>query len=93
MNKVVILAAALLLAGCITHKPVALPSGEQGLAINCPGADRSIADCMSHAAKVCDGPYEIIHSDGSRSSGTVVPVGTSAMWVSSVQRTLIVSCK
>jgi hypothetical protein len=82
----------LCLAGCVTSKPVALPNGQHGLAINCPGAARDISDCMNEAARVCGGPYQILDKNSESDGGAIVPVGNSAVFVNGRHRTLIVSC-
>ena len=62
---------ALVLGGCVTSSPVSLPSGAQGLAIEC-SAPANLADCMNYAAKKCGGPYRIF---GQESHST--PTATS----------------
>lgn len=85
--------AAILLTGCVTARPVALPNGTQGYAIGCPGAARDIGDCMNKAAEVCGGKYQILDHDGNVVGGAAVATGpNSAVWVQGVHRTLIVSC-
>jgi hypothetical protein len=86
------LAAAASLCGCVTERPVALPNGTQGYAINCPGAARDIADCMNEAAKVCGGKYQILDRDGNVVGGAAFATGNGAVWAQGVHRTLIVSC-
>ena len=80
------------LAACVTEKPVALPNGTQGWAIQCPGAMRDISDCMNEAAHVCGGKYQILDRDGNVVGGAAVATGNSAVFVSGIHRTLIVSC-
>lgn len=82
----------LLLAGCVTTKPVSLPSGKQGLAINCPGTKRDISDCMNEAARACGGPYRILDQNSESNGGAVVPVGNGGVFAASRHRTMIVSC-
>lgn len=90
--KTFALIGALLLTGCVTTKPVALPSGQQGIAVNCPGNGFSIADCMNKAAEVCGGPYKVIDSSSEVSGGAVVPVGNGAAYGNFHKRQMIVSC-
>jgi hypothetical protein len=82
----------LFLAGCVTTKPVALPSGQQGLAINCPGTARDISDCMNEAARVCGGPYKILNQGSESTGGAFIPVGNGGVFAAGRKRTLIVSC-
>jgi hypothetical protein len=82
----------LLLAGCVTTKPVSLPSGSQGLAINCPGHHRDISDCMNEAARVCGGPYRVIDQASESNGGAFVPAGNGGVFMQGRQRTMIVSC-
>lgn len=82
----------LLLTGCVTTKPVSLPSGHQGFAVNCPGAARDISDCMNEAARVCGGPYQVLDQNSESHGGAFVPVGSGGVFVHGRKRTLIVSC-
>lgn len=96
MNHVTRTVAALLavfsIAGCVTSRPVALPNGTQGVAINCPGAARDIADCMNEAAKVCGGKYQILDREGNVVGGAAIASGNGAVFVSGIKRTMIVKC-
>lgn len=95
MRTVVVL-AALLTAGCVTSRPVSLPNGVQGLAINCPGAIRDIGDCMNRAAEECGGPYSILTRDGevvsSVGSSVDTGYGSGIAFTRGIKRTLIVQC-
>src|SRR6185369_10729905 len=67
----VLSAITALLAGCATAKPVPLPNGQQGFAIeDCD----SMAECYKKAAEVCGGKYEIVGQE-SGSVGTVTTTG------------------
>jgi len=79
---------SLLLAGCVANKPVALPSGQQGVAVDCSGVGYNWTYCMNKAAKACQGAYQILAQDG-ESPGTVM-VGTMA--VAAQNRTMVVAC-
>jgi hypothetical protein len=81
------------LTGCVTARPVSLPNGTKGLAINCPGAARDIGDCMNEAARVCGGKYQILDRDGAVVGGAATPVGNGAVFVQGIKRTMIVSCE
>jgi hypothetical protein len=91
-RTVAALLAVLAFAGCVTSRPVALPNGTQGVAINCPGAARDIADCMNEAAKVCGGKYQILDREGNVVGGAAVASGNGAVFVSGIKRTMIVKC-
>lgn len=91
-RTVAALLAVLSIAGCVTSRPVALPNGTQGVAINCPGAARDIADCMNEAAKVCGGKYQILDREGNVVGGAAVASGNGAVFVSGIKRTMIVKC-
>lgn len=79
-------------SGCVTARPVALPNGTQGYAIECPGAARDISDCMNKAAQVCGGAYHILDREGNVVGGAATTWGNSAIFVQGIHRTLIVSC-
>lgn len=58
-----VLAAALLamiLTGCTTARPTALPGGGQGYAIGCGGIQHTMDDCLARAAEVCPGGYDVV---------------------------------
>lgn len=80
------------LSGCVTSKPMMMPSGQQGFAIKCPGAARDITDCYEKAATVCPKGYEIVNQDRetkafvSASNGNLFG-GTGA------SRSLMIVCK
>lgn len=85
------LGAALLLAGCVVAKPVALPNGSTGYSINCSGRF-DMGDCMNKAAEVCKGPYQMVDGNSEGAGGMMMPAGNGVMAVSAIRRTLIVSC-
>ena len=92
MKKMMGIICLLSLAGCVTDRPVSLPNGAQGFAVQCPGLARDWADCMNHAAEVCHGPYHIVDQNGESNAGMVTPVGNSAVYARGVKRTMIVEC-
>lgn len=83
---------ACVMSGCVTFKPVSLPSGRQGFAIDCSGGEHNISDCMNKAAEVCHGPYQMLNQDGSIAAAGIVPVGRGGMIVAMQRRVLIVDC-
>lgn len=83
-------ALSMTLSGCVTSRPVALPNGTEGLAIDCSRA-RNIADCMNYAAEKCGGPYRVFGQENRKvphasGSGDMVTI------TNSVDRVLIVQC-
>jgi hypothetical protein len=49
----------LLLAGCVSVKPLRMPDGSQGYSINCRPGGHEWASCMDKAAELC-GKYTIV---------------------------------
>ena len=88
-----IILVALLLAGCVQHKPIHLPDGRQGHSINCGGQDFSWNHCYEKAGEICGSRgYEIVARDSDQSSSVVgtqygVAGGTKA------SRTMLIACK
>ena len=75
---------AALLNGCVSIKPVTLPGGAKGFALECDHA----ADCLNKAAKACaPATYEIIDK-GAKTEGVMVGLMAS----SSETSTLVVRC-
>lgn len=79
------------LAGCISNKPVALPDGTAGLAIDCSGTAYNWSHCMNKAAKACAGPYQVLSQDGN-SPGVIVIPGAVPMLMNAINRTMLVKC-
>lgn len=90
--KIITIVLCLVLSGCVTSQPVALPDGSRGLALNCSGGEHTITDCMNEAGKECGGPYTIINRDDSSPSAAAMPVGQSAIFLTARSRILIVKC-
>lgn len=88
-----VLVCAAVLTACVTARPVALPNGTQGYAIQCPGAARDISDCMNKAAEVCGGKYSILDREGNVVGGAMTSWNNGAVFVQGIHRTLIVSCR
>lgn len=63
MKKAALLIFSLALAGCVTAKPIQIPSGEAGYIIDCSSAN-GWGKCFEKAAETCGGPYEIINQSG-----------------------------
>lgn len=87
MNRkaLLIIGVALVIGGCVTVKPVALPSGKAGHLITCSDS----AQCMNKAAEICSGPYEIVQTQ-STVAGANGYIGTQLeMAVSCGQETAV----
>lgn len=90
--KRLLLLCAVLLSGCVTSSPVALPNGTQGISISCNGAMRSYSDCMNKAGEICGATgYQILDKDG-LTSATLVANQYSATMMPVVRREMIVKC-
>lgn len=97
MERLMVLAAAVALSGCIVPiarapTPVSLPDGTKGYALHCPGRHRDISDCMNQAAQVCGGKYQILGNDKDAGPTVATTVGTTTVMGARIDRTLIVSC-
>lgn len=82
----------LLLAACVTQKPVSLPNGSQGYAIDCSAGRRDISDCMNRAAELCGGRYAIITQEGSVIPVGANQIGNTTLIANVVKRVLVVEC-
>ncbi len=100
VQKIALVAATLLLSGCITTKEVAMPDGTQAISISCNGTARDMADCMNKAAEVCEGPYTVLNSSEKNSGtyaqgnmhGTQNSASGSVVAVPVIKRSLLISC-
>ena len=79
------------LAGCVTARPLTLPSGQHGQAISCPGTLRSMADCYVKAGEVCPAGYDVVDASGETHPMMTVVNGTLVAG-SVVTRSLMVQC-
>ena len=87
-----LVAASVAVAGCVvTSRPVSLPNGAQGLAIDCSDGFHDIADCMNYAAQHCGGPYRIIAKE-EHSTPMATQSNQTVIVSSSIERILIVQC-
>lgn len=82
----------LLLAACVTQKPVSLPNGSQGYAIDCSRGNKGISACMNRAAELCGGRYEIVMQESGSNGGVANTFGNSSVITNAVTRTLVVQC-
>lgn len=86
------LALSVTLAGCVTSRPVGLPNGAQGLAVDCSQMGADIADCMNYAAKKCGGPYRILARENYSSANEDTTSPGTLLIPDSRARLLIVQC-
>jgi hypothetical protein len=88
-KSTIVIGLAALLAGCATAKPVPLPNGHQGYAVEDCG---SVSECYKLAAKTCGGPYDIVNQSGetiTTVSGTNGTVSSASM----PQYAMVIECK
>lgn len=71
----------LLLAGCTSARPVALPGGQTAYAVQCSGIQHSLNDCYAEAARACPTGYTVLSRD------------LRATVLNPFQRSLLVSCR
>jgi hypothetical protein len=92
MKAVIVIAAGLLLAGCVSSEQTVLPDGRQGQIISCPGLANSMADCWKEAAVACPHGYDIVNT--ATDSGAVFSAGPGyASGGSVMHRSMMVRCK
>ncbi len=84
-------ALVLLLAACVTARPLTLPNGAQGQVVRCNGMARSMADCYVKVGEVCPSGYDVVDASG-ESRPTIIATGNSLVGGSRVSRSLIVQC-
>lgn len=90
----VILGAALCVAlsGCVSARPLTLPSGARGEVVRCGGMAHSIADCYERAGEACPLGYDIVSENG-EAHPLVMATSSSLIGGSVVRRSLIVQCR
>ena len=84
-NPTIVIGLTALLAGCATAKPVPLPNGHPGYAVE--GCGR-VSECYKLAAKTCGGPYDIVNGSGG-AIGTVSGAGGTL----GTAYSLVIECK
>lgn len=84
-----IYAVCLVLAGCVTAKPIFTPSGDQGFSIECDSLD----GCYTKAGQLCGARgYEILEKSG-KSTPFFIANGGSAVAGSADSYSVIIRCK
>ena len=52
--------ASIVVGGCVSAKPINLPSGQQGYSVTCIRQDLGWAQCYEVAGKTCPSGYEVV---------------------------------
>lgn len=91
MKKVTILVA--FLSACSTSKPVILPDGRTGHAVECNGTMNSIAGCYEAAGKACPAGYDIIDSQQERGAAALPDGAGGLSVVPTASRAVLIACK
>lgn len=63
MKHLLVVAAALVLGGCVTARETTLPNGARGEVISCNGIQHSMADCFARAGDDCPQGYDVVGGD------------------------------
>lgn len=82
-----------LLAGCVTSKPIYTQDGRQGHAIECGGTVRTWGQCLQKAGELC-GPrgFDVLDQSGHNSHFTNT-IGGNNQVIPTAARSMIVACK
>jgi hypothetical protein len=92
-RDVLVLVAAMILAGCATSSETVLPSGARGYSISCSGSALTWAQCYQKAGDLCPRGYKIVEQEGQAPGATVVASPTALFGGPIVDRTMLVQCK
>lgn len=84
---------ALALGGCATAKQTVLPSGQQGLSVNCSGGAMSWNACYEKAGKTCPHGYDVISKDGDSGNGSAFGGGGIFGGGMHATRSMLIACK
>ncbi|MDR9753873.1 hypothetical protein RG836_20690 [Pseudomonas sp. SZMC_28357] len=92
MNKLIIMAAILLLAGCTTGAKTHAVRGVSGIEVDCSGLGSGWEKCQKRAAKECKGAgYKtIVRSDDAKDED-MYPFGFNPAGM--LTRTMLVICR
>lgn len=89
IHRALLIGCVVAVAGCATAKPVPLPNGQQGFAIeNCDG----MAECYKKAAETCGGKYTV-RGNGSETTPIVSSGGGTFSATSIHQYNMMVECE
>lgn len=91
--RTMLIALAVLSAGCTTVKPTYLPDGRQGHAVSCPGTARNWGHCHEKAGEVCGARgYDVLSQDG---HGSFIhnTMGGNFQVIPTASRTLLIACR
>lgn len=88
-HRLFLLGCIVAIAGCATAKPVPLPNGQQGYAIeNCD----SMAECYKKAAETCGGKYTLM-GNGSEATPVVSSGGGVISATAIHQYNIMIECE
>jgi len=90
MRGAAVLVVVVLTACATGPKTVALPTGQQGLELDCSGAAYTFEFCKSDAAKACHGPYQIVSEETSAPYESGARLGAPMSFVGSNRRMVVV---
>ena len=88
MKKLLATLLVVIFVGCVT-KPIVLPDGSQGYAIECKN---SLAGCYKKASKLCPKGYDILETDKIGNSSAAV-AGAYGAAESNVTISRLVKCR
>lgn len=84
------------LTGCVTAEPMMLPSGQQGISVQCGGEFLSWPDCYSKATESCPSGYDVVKESREVAQSAAVFADDDGLFGSSsddVDRWLLIQCK
>lgn len=82
-----------LLAACTTWKPLVLPSGQQGFAVDCSGSNLTWAHCYQKASRACRHGYTVVEKIDNHGGHAEVGDLFGLMGGSVVDRGLLIECR
>lgn len=86
---------AVVLTGCVTAEPMMLPSGQQGISVQCGGEFNNWSDCYQRATESCPSGYDVVkESREVAQSGSVFADDDGLFGTTSddVDRWLLIQC-
>lgn len=90
---IVLVLGASLLSSCTTWKPLVLPDGQQGFAVDCSGSNLTWTHCYQKAARACDHGYTVVqridNHGGHAAPGNLFGLVGGAV----VDRSMLIQCR
>jgi hypothetical protein len=80
--RIILVCVTLLLAGCGSASPIALPGGGAGYMIGCGGIQNTMDTCLVKASQVCPAGYDVVATDQE-----------SVPFINPYQRSMYVRCR